>query len=85
MKILNLYAGIGGNRKLWGKEHDITAVELRPEIAAIYQRFELEPVLLEVNQNRFISTRSFGKKLFFLKHTAKKTLSLKMLFLTISR
>ena len=36
MKILNLYAGIGGNRKLWGKEHDITAVELRPEIAAIY-------------------------------------------------
>lgn len=25
MKILNLYAGIGGNRKLWGDEHDITA------------------------------------------------------------
>ena len=22
MKILNLYAGIGGNRKLWGDEHD---------------------------------------------------------------
>lgn len=21
MKILNLYAGIGGNRKLWGDEH----------------------------------------------------------------
>ena len=36
MRILNLYAGIGGNRKLWGNEHDITAVELRPEIAAIY-------------------------------------------------
>lgn len=35
MKILNLYAGIGGNRKLWGNEHDITAVELRPEIAAL--------------------------------------------------
>jgi hypothetical protein len=28
MKILNLYAGIGGNRKLWGDEYDITAVEL---------------------------------------------------------
>ena len=27
MKILNLYAGIGGNRKLWGDEHEITAVE----------------------------------------------------------
>ena len=22
LKILNLYAGIGGNRKLWGDEHD---------------------------------------------------------------
>lgn len=39
MKILNLYAGIGGNRKLWGNDHEITAVELRPEIAAIYQDF----------------------------------------------
>lgn len=39
MKILNLYAGIGGNRKLWGDEHDITAVELDPDIAAIYQDF----------------------------------------------
>lgn len=37
MKILNLYAGIGGNRKLWGDEHQVTAVELDPEIAQIYQ------------------------------------------------
>jgi len=28
MKILNLYAGIGGNRRLWGDEHEITAKEL---------------------------------------------------------
>lgn len=33
MKILNLYAGIGGNRKLWGDTHDITAVEFRDDIA----------------------------------------------------
>ena len=39
MKILNLYAGIGGNRKLWGDEHEITAVELDQNIAAIYQEF----------------------------------------------
>lgn len=37
MKILNLYAGIGGNRKLWGDQHEITAVEYDPEIAAIYK------------------------------------------------
>jgi DNA (cytosine-5)-methyltransferase 1 len=39
MKILNLYAGIGGNRKLWGDEHEITAVEIDPDIAKIYQDF----------------------------------------------
>jgi len=37
MKILNLYAGIGGNRKLWGDEHQVTAVELNPKLAEIYQ------------------------------------------------
>jgi len=39
MKILNLYAGIGGNRKLWGDEHEITAVEIDKDIAKIYQDF----------------------------------------------
>lgn len=39
LKILNLYAGIGGNRKLWGDAHDITAVEYNEEIAAVYQDF----------------------------------------------
>ena len=36
MKILNLYAGIGGNRKLWGNEHEITAVENNRDIATVY-------------------------------------------------
>lgn len=36
MKILNLYAGIGGNRKLWGDTHEITAVENVQEIANVY-------------------------------------------------
>lgn len=36
MKVLNLYAGIGGNRKLW-KDVEVTAVEINPEIAKIYQ------------------------------------------------
>jgi len=37
MKILNLYAGIGGNRKLWNDEHEITAVEYDESIASIYK------------------------------------------------
>ena len=36
MKILNLYAGIGGNRKLWGDEHEVVAVENNKEIAEVY-------------------------------------------------
>ena len=39
MKILNLYAGIGGNRKLWGNEHEVTAVEIDEEIAGVYKSF----------------------------------------------
>lgn len=44
MKVLNLYAGIGGNRKFWDKEHtgldlEITAVENNEKIAKIYKDF----------------------------------------------
>jgi DNA (cytosine-5)-methyltransferase 1 len=42
LKILNLYAGIGGNRKLWdtlGIPIEVTAIENVPEIAKIYQDF----------------------------------------------
>lgn len=36
MRVLNLYSGIGGNRKLW-EGVDVTAVEIDAEIAGIYQ------------------------------------------------
>jgi len=39
VKILNLYAGIGGNRKLWTGDIEVTAVEIEPKIAKIYQDF----------------------------------------------
>ena len=38
IKVLNLYAGIGGNRKLW-EDVEVTAVEDNPEIAKIYKSF----------------------------------------------
>lgn len=37
IKVLNLYAGLGGNRKLW-KDVDVTAVEIDPIIAKEYQK-----------------------------------------------
>ena len=38
-KILNLYSGIGGNRKLWGDEHEITSVEINKEVAEVYRTY----------------------------------------------
>jgi len=38
MKVLNLYSGIEGNRKLW-KDVEVTAIELDPHIAKIYADF----------------------------------------------
>ena len=35
MKILNLYCGIGGNRKLW-QDVEVTAIENNPDIANVY-------------------------------------------------
>lgn len=37
IKILNLYAGIGGNRKLWSGDIEVTAIEYEEEIAQIYK------------------------------------------------
>lgn len=34
---MNLYAGIGGNRKLWGDEHYITAIEFNQSVANAYK------------------------------------------------
>jgi DNA (cytosine-5)-methyltransferase 1 len=47
MKILNLYACLGGNRYKWGNEHQITAVELDEELARLYkERFPNDEVIV---------------------------------------
>ena len=47
MKILNLYACLGGNRYLWGDDHDLTAVEWDEELAKLYQeRFPNDKVIV---------------------------------------
>ena len=47
MKILNLYACLGGNRYKWGDEHEITAVELDKDLAHLYQeRFPNDKVIV---------------------------------------
>jgi DNA (cytosine-5)-methyltransferase 1 len=47
MKILNLYACLGGNRYKWGDAHDITAVEWDEELARLYEeRFPKDKVVV---------------------------------------
>tara|TARA_B110000908_G_C10182108_1_gene416197 strand:+ start:249 stop:887 length:639 start_codon:yes stop_codon:yes gene_type:complete len=47
MKILNLYACLGGNRYKWGNKHEITAVEWDEELARLYQeRFPSDKVIV---------------------------------------
>lgn len=47
MKILNLYACLGGNRFKWGEDHEITSIELDPELARMYQeRFPNDTVIV---------------------------------------
>ncbi len=48
MKILNLFAGLGGNRKMWSN-HDITSIEVNAGICKIYS--ELYPNDKIINQD----------------------------------
>ena len=53
MKVLNLYAGIGGNRKLW-KDVEVTAVENNPKIAAIYQELYPEDKVIVGDAHKYL-------------------------------
>ena len=55
LKVLNLYAGIGGNRKLWpNKEIEVTAVELNPEIAKIYKDFFPNDTVIVTDAHQYL-------------------------------
>lgn len=45
MRVLNLYAGVGGNRKHW-EGCEVTAVESNEKIAAVYQRLHPEDTVI---------------------------------------
>jgi len=54
MKILNLYAGIGGNRKLWGDEHEVWAVENDYDIAMAYKKLYPNDVILIEDAHQYL-------------------------------
>lgn len=53
IKVLNLYAGIGGNRKLW-ENVDVTAVELNYEIAKIYHDFFPDDEIVVADAHQYL-------------------------------
>jgi len=53
IKVLNLYAGIGGNRKLWGNV-DVTAVEFNSKIAKIYQDFFPDDKVIVADAHQYL-------------------------------
>ena len=52
-KVLNLYAGIGGNRKLW-EDVEVTAVEWHIPTAKIYQDFFPDDLVLGCDAHKFL-------------------------------
>lgn len=54
MKILNLYSGIGGNRKLWGDEHEVTTVEYDPEIARVYSELYPNDTVIVTDAHQYL-------------------------------
>ena len=54
MEILNLYSGIGGNRKLWGNEHNVTSVEYREDIANVYRHYFPNDTLIVADAHQYL-------------------------------
>jgi len=54
MKILNLYAGIGGNRKLWEGDIEVTAVENNAQIAEIYKKFFPKDIVIVGDAHNYL-------------------------------
>jgi DNA (cytosine-5)-methyltransferase 1 len=54
IKVLNLYAGIGGNRKLWPENVEVTAVEIEPKIAEIYQKFFPQDKVIVADAHQYL-------------------------------
>jgi len=53
-RVLNLYAGIGGNRALWPPEADVTAVENDPEIAEAYSALWPDDVVVVGDAHQYL-------------------------------
>jgi DNA (cytosine-5)-methyltransferase 1 len=54
MKILNLYACLGGNRFKWGDEHQITAIELDIDLAEMYKKRFPNDIVIVTDAHQYL-------------------------------
>lgn len=54
MKVLNLYAGIGGNRKLWGGDITVVAVESEQYIADAYATLYPDDIVIVGDAHQYL-------------------------------
>lgn len=53
MKILNLYCGVGGNRRLW-EGHSVVGVELDDDIAMVYQKLFPQDIVERCDAHEYL-------------------------------
>jgi len=53
VRVLNLYAGIGGNRKLW-ENVDVVAVEMNEQIATVYKALFPDDVIIIGDAHQYL-------------------------------
>lgn len=54
IKVLNLYGGLGGNRKLWGEQVTVTTVEWNKKIAGVYAKLWPNDELVIADAHAFL-------------------------------
>jgi len=61
LQVLNLYAGIGGNRKLWDDvtDVDVTAVEWDSDKAKIYRDYFPNDTVVETDAHEYLTEHLF--------------------------
>lgn len=54
IKVLNLYCGVGGNRKDWSGEIEVTAVDINADIAAVYKDKYPDDVVIVADAHEYL-------------------------------
>ena len=71
-KVLNLFAGIGGNRKHW-KDVEVTAIEYNEEIANVYKQLHPNDNVIVADAHEYWLNIGESLILYGVAHHAKAT------------